>query len=214
LASKTSTPELLGAYVRHIRSTKTAKSAQTDIYYLRDLFGPVCDELKVTTRKLTAKKRPRKDGEDRRRKKTVLDAAYLEQVTTAQISSFIRATWSGTSYPSISSGRDIAILPLSAWTGGELVEPLPASATIETEERHAEAGGRDRNRHAQQQTENATEPAAFAECETKSDDHDGQDTQRLCHRAGEAGQHLVQWAFPWKRLPTIGSSGKCCFWKT
>ena len=91
LASKTSTPELLGAYVRHIRSTKTAKSAQTDIYYLRDLFGPVCDKLKVTSRKLTAKKRPRKEGEDRRRKKTVLDAAYLEQVTTAQISSFISA---------------------------------------------------------------------------------------------------------------------------
>jgi integrase len=89
LASKTSTPELLGAYVRHIRSTKTAKSAQTDIYYLRDLFGPVCDELKVTSRKLTAKKRPRKDGEDRRRRKTVLDAAYLELVTTTQISSFI-----------------------------------------------------------------------------------------------------------------------------
>jgi integrase len=89
LASKSATPDLLGAYVRHIRSCKTAKSAQTDIYYLRDLFGPVCDELKVTSRKLTAKKRPRKDGEDRRRKKAVLDASYLEHVTTAQISSFI-----------------------------------------------------------------------------------------------------------------------------
>jgi integrase len=80
---------MLGAYVRHIRSIKTPKSAQTDIYYLRDLFGPVCDELRITSRKLTAKKRPKKDGEDRRRKRTVLDAAYLEQVTTAQISSFI-----------------------------------------------------------------------------------------------------------------------------
>jgi integrase len=91
LASKTPAPEMIGAYVRHIRSVKTAKSAQTDIYYLRDLFGPVCDELKITSRKLTAKKRPRKDGEDRRRKMAVLDATYLEQVTTAQISSFISA---------------------------------------------------------------------------------------------------------------------------
>jgi integrase len=91
LASKTPTAEMIGAYVRHIRAVKTAKSAQTDIYYLRDLFGPVCDELKITSRKLTAKKRPRKEGEDRRRKIAVLDATYLEQVNTAQISSFISA---------------------------------------------------------------------------------------------------------------------------
>jgi integrase len=88
-ASKTPIADVVGAYVSHIRSVKTAKSAQTDIYYLRDLFGPICDELKITSRKLTAKKRPKKDGDDRRRKTSVLDARHLEQVTTAQISSFV-----------------------------------------------------------------------------------------------------------------------------
>jgi integrase len=91
LASKTSTAELVGAYVLHIRSFKTAKSAQTDIYYLRDIFGPICDELMVTSRRLTAKKRPKKEGEDRRRRTPVLDAAHLEQITTAEISTFISA---------------------------------------------------------------------------------------------------------------------------
>jgi hypothetical protein len=90
LASKNPTADIVGAYVLHIRSAKTAKSAQTDIYYLRDIFGPICDELKVTSRKLSAKKRPTKKGQDRRRRVPVLDAAYVEQVTTAQISTFIR----------------------------------------------------------------------------------------------------------------------------
>ena len=50
LPSKTPIADVLTAYVAHIRATKTAKSAQTDIYYLRDAFGPVCDAVKVTSR--------------------------------------------------------------------------------------------------------------------------------------------------------------------
>lgn len=41
LPSKTPIASVLTAYVTHIRAIKTAKSAQTDIYYLRDAFGPV-----------------------------------------------------------------------------------------------------------------------------------------------------------------------------
>jgi thioesterase domain-containing protein len=43
----TQTPiaEVVAAYVDHIRAHKTAKSAQTDVYYLRDAFGPICDQL-------------------------------------------------------------------------------------------------------------------------------------------------------------------------
>jgi hypothetical protein len=50
---------------------------------------------------------------------------------------------------------------------------LPARAAVETKEGHAEAGRRDRDGHAQQQAEDAAQPTAFAECETKSDDNDG-----------------------------------------
>jgi len=45
LPTRTSIPDALTAYVAHIRAVKTAKSAQTDIYYLRDAFGPVCDAV-------------------------------------------------------------------------------------------------------------------------------------------------------------------------
>ncbi len=91
LATKTPIPDVLTAYVKHVRATKTAKSAQCDIYVLRDAFGPVCDALKVTSRKLSpaTKKRPPKAGQDRRRKATVIDAPTFEQITTAKVSSFI-----------------------------------------------------------------------------------------------------------------------------
>ena len=42
LPTRTPIPEALTRYVEHIRTVKTAKSAQTDVYYLRKLFGPVC----------------------------------------------------------------------------------------------------------------------------------------------------------------------------
>ena len=39
--TRTAIADVLTAYVSHIRTIKTAKSAQTDTYYLRDAFGPV-----------------------------------------------------------------------------------------------------------------------------------------------------------------------------
>jgi len=91
LPTRTSLPELLTAYVEYVRTVKTGKSAQTDIYYLRDVFGPVCDALTITSRKPSpgAKKRPPKPGQDRRRKATVIESPYLEQVTTADVAVFI-----------------------------------------------------------------------------------------------------------------------------
>jgi hypothetical protein len=91
LPTKSAIPDLLAAYVVHIRSAKTPKSAQTDIYYLRDAFGPVCDGLKVISRRLSAQtnKRPAKPGQDRRRKAPVIESPYFEAITTAQISAFI-----------------------------------------------------------------------------------------------------------------------------
>lgn len=91
LPTRTPIPTVLSQYVQHIRSAKTAKSAQTDIYYLRDVFGAVCEELRVTSRKVLAaiKKRPAKSGQDRRRKAPVIECSHFEAITTAQISAFI-----------------------------------------------------------------------------------------------------------------------------
>lgn len=59
LPTKTPIVDVLTAYVAHVRATKTAKSAQTDIYYLRDAFGPCCEAVKVTSRKLSSKTKKR-----------------------------------------------------------------------------------------------------------------------------------------------------------
>ena len=48
LPSRTPIPKVLSRYVQYIRTVKTAKSAQTDVYYLREAFGPVCEVLRVT----------------------------------------------------------------------------------------------------------------------------------------------------------------------
>src|SRR5258706_14658434 len=45
LPTRTSIPDALTAYVAQLRAVKTAKSAQTDIYYLLEAFGPVCDAV-------------------------------------------------------------------------------------------------------------------------------------------------------------------------
>src|SRR3954447_4060045 len=81
LPTRTPIADVLTAYVSHVRAVKTAKSAQTDVYYLRDAFGPICDAVRVTSRKISvkAKKRPPKPGQDRRRKAAVIEANCFEQ---------------------------------------------------------------------------------------------------------------------------------------
>lgn len=93
LPTRTPIPDVLSAYVEHIRAAKTAKSAQTDLYYLRDLFGPVCDALKITSRKVgpASRKRQAREGQDRRRREQVIEARCFEAITTASIAEFIRA---------------------------------------------------------------------------------------------------------------------------
>ncbi len=89
----TNTPlvDVVTAYVQHIRTVKTPKSAQTDIYYLRDVFGPICEALRITSRKLNpnCKKRPPKPGQDRRFKAAVIEPTCFEAITTADIATFV-----------------------------------------------------------------------------------------------------------------------------
>ena len=93
LPTRTPIPDIVAAYVQHIRQVKTAKSAQTDTYYLRDIFGPVCDELKINSRKpsANAKKKPVKAGVNARTKAPVIEADCMETIRTADITRFISA---------------------------------------------------------------------------------------------------------------------------
>ncbi|MGC8561424.1 MAG: tyrosine-type recombinase/integrase [Phycisphaerae bacterium] len=97
LPTRTPIDQVIGAYIRHIRIYKTAKSAQTDTYYLREAFGPICPELEITSRKPSqlARKRPIVPGQDRRRKPIVIEASSFEQITTAQIAAFISGQFQG-----------------------------------------------------------------------------------------------------------------------
>jgi len=47
LPTKTPLADILTRYVEHIRNIKTEKSAQTDVYYLRQMFGPICPALVI-----------------------------------------------------------------------------------------------------------------------------------------------------------------------
>ena len=65
LSTRTPIPQVVSAYVEHIRHVKTPKSAQTDVYYLREAFGTVYPALEITSRRVTeaCRKRPRKPGQ-------------------------------------------------------------------------------------------------------------------------------------------------------
>lgn len=87
LPTRTPIADVAAAYVRHLRTVKTSKSAQTDIYYLREMFGPVCDELRVTARRISGPAMPQPCI--RQRSDRPIEAAAFEQVTTTQIADFI-----------------------------------------------------------------------------------------------------------------------------
>ncbi|MFT3786033.1 MAG: tyrosine-type recombinase/integrase [Tepidisphaeraceae bacterium] len=93
LPTRTPIADVLERYVAHIRTHKTANSAQKDVYYLRDMFGVICPALMITSRNVTSacrKKPPRPDAtQDRRRRAVVIEAPCFEQVTSTNVSAFI-----------------------------------------------------------------------------------------------------------------------------
>ncbi len=88
LPTRTPLPEILSKYVRYIRATKTPKSAQTDIYYLRSMFGEICPELENTRRRAGQGGKRKKNKKSPTISNTII-AACFEEVTTARISEFI-----------------------------------------------------------------------------------------------------------------------------
>lgn len=80
LPTKTPVAEALQAYVRHILVAKTKAGVKSDLYYLRDIFGPVCKELEVKQKDARA-----------RAHRAYLPAKYLEQIRTQDIVAFVTA---------------------------------------------------------------------------------------------------------------------------
>jgi integrase len=94
LPTRTVIADVLEDYVRHIRTYKTPKSAQTNVYYLSAAFGPICDGLKLTYRKPPARSATKKATKathkrDGRFKERPIEADCFERITTADISAFI-----------------------------------------------------------------------------------------------------------------------------
>jgi site-specific recombinase XerD len=70
-----------------MKATRTRHGYMADLSYLRNAFGPICDVLKPRRRC----NRTPQDSADVQRHDPVIRAAYLEHVTTAQLSDFSRA---------------------------------------------------------------------------------------------------------------------------
>jgi hypothetical protein len=74
--TRTSIADVLTKYVAYIRTRKTDKSVQTEIYYLREAFGPICDAVTITARKtFTDGSHPEAKSVGRRARRTPARAA-------------------------------------------------------------------------------------------------------------------------------------------
>jgi hypothetical protein len=92
LPTKTPLADILEKFIKFLETFKTAKSLQTDVYYLRAMFGDITPALKITSRKRgpRTQKRPDMNPDGRVKAKTIL-ARNIEDITTADISEFITA---------------------------------------------------------------------------------------------------------------------------
>lgn len=95
LPTKTPLAQILDKYVVYITAKKTPKSVQSDVYYLRGMFGPVCRKLEITSLKRNQKRErtkvPKESG-DARKNMPRIEAKFFEDITTAQISEFVTET--------------------------------------------------------------------------------------------------------------------------
>lgn len=85
LPTKTPIFTVVTAYIESMRTRKTARSCERDIYYLRETFGPICPDLTLKNSKISerGKKCPTRHAPQ------YIEASYFEQITTADISSFV-----------------------------------------------------------------------------------------------------------------------------
>ena len=84
LPSKTPIAQVLSAYIIYVFAAKTKNTAKSELFYLRDIFGPICPELDLPSRKGV-----KKTKNMRRPASGCLEAECFEAITTAQIVGFI-----------------------------------------------------------------------------------------------------------------------------
>lgn len=85
LPTKTPIADVVTDYIEYMRTRKTARSVERDIYYLRESFGPICPALTLKNPKISnrGKKCPSRQSPQ------YIECSCFEQITTADISSFI-----------------------------------------------------------------------------------------------------------------------------
>lgn len=86
LPTKTPIATVLSAYIAHMRAAKTKNTVKSELFYLRDVFGPLCPELDIPQ-----KSGARKKKNMRRPASGYIEAGSFEGITTAQIVVFILA---------------------------------------------------------------------------------------------------------------------------
>jgi len=85
--TKTPTAKMVAAYLDHIRATKTAHSVRSDLWYLSDLFGPICDGLSETG--VAGKGRRGARRSRRKPERFHIQSQYIEHVTVGEIAEVI-----------------------------------------------------------------------------------------------------------------------------
>ncbi len=73
--TRTPIGEVVKDYVKHLRTVKTARSVRSDLFYLRSMFGPVCEDLKAI-HPLAQPLPP-------------IEANAFEEITTRQVAEFL-----------------------------------------------------------------------------------------------------------------------------
>jgi hypothetical protein len=86
LPTKTPLAQSVSAYAAHMKATRTAHGYTADLSYLRNAFGPICDVLRPKRRHNGTPQ----DDVDMRTSESTIQAVYLEHITVAQVSDFIR----------------------------------------------------------------------------------------------------------------------------
>jgi len=85
LPTRTPIADVVTKYIEYMQTRKTARSVERDTYYLRESFGHICPVLSLKNNKISerGKKRPSRIAPQ------YIEAPCFEQITTADISSFI-----------------------------------------------------------------------------------------------------------------------------
>jgi integrase len=87
LPTRTPIPDVLERYIDYMKTRKTAKSVERDVYYLRQAFGQVSPSLRLKNLNISTKATKRPASQVTR----PIEAVYFEQVPTSEISEHISA---------------------------------------------------------------------------------------------------------------------------